>query len=45
MLFPILRATMGKRELFDAMAQIVPDGTSPAGQMPSIGRSIKWKAD
>jgi hypothetical protein len=34
----------GKRELFEAMAEIARTGKGPAVQNPSIGCSIKWKA-
>jgi peroxiredoxin len=34
-----------KRELFEAMKQIAETGIGPAQQTPSIGCSIKWKAD
>lgn len=32
-----------KRELFDAMQQIIEMGKGPEEQIPSIGCSIKWK--
>jgi peroxiredoxin len=35
----------GKRELFEAMKQVAATGQAPAEQMPSIGCSIKWRAD
>ncbi len=34
-----------RRELFEAMQQVVLTGRAPAGQAPSIGCSIKWMAD
>ena len=34
-----------KRELFDAMAQVARTGRAPVDQVPSIGCSIKWRAD
>lgn len=33
------------RELFEAMRQIAASGRGPAGQIASIGCSIKWRAD
>jgi len=33
-----------RRELFQAMDTLVRTGQAPAGQVPSIGCSIKWKA-
>lgn len=33
-----------KRELLDAMRQVVATGEGPAEQFPSVGCSIKWKA-
>lgn len=33
------------RELFDAMSEIVKTGKTTIKQMPSMGCSIKWKAD
>ena len=33
------------RELFDAMCRIAETGRGPADQAPSIGCSIKWRAD
>lgn len=32
-----------KRELFDAMKQIIETGKGPEQQIPSIGCSVKWK--
>jgi len=32
-----------KRELFDAMRQIVSTGKGPAEQIPNMGCSIKWR--
>jgi peroxiredoxin len=32
-----------RRELFEAMRQVAETGAGPAGQMPSMGCSIKWK--
>ncbi|HET7649614.1 MAG TPA: thioredoxin family protein [Gammaproteobacteria bacterium] len=32
-----------KRELFDAMKQIIETGKGPKEQVPSIGCSVKWK--
>ena len=34
-----------RRELFEAMRQVVLTGRAPARQVPSIGCSIKWAAD
>ncbi len=34
-----------KRDLFDAMKQVAETGRGPAQQIPSMGCSIKWKAD
>jgi peroxiredoxin len=34
-----------RRELFEAMKQIARTGKGPNEQIPSIGCSIKWKAD
>jgi peroxiredoxin len=34
-----------RRELFEAMKQVVLTGRAPAQQVPSIGCSIKWTAD
>ena len=33
-----------RRELFEAMQQLVQTGWAPAEQVPSIGCSIKWKS-
>ncbi|CUH64380.1 AhpC/TSA family protein [Thalassovita gelatinovora] len=33
-----------RRDLYEAMKQVVETGKGPAGQIPSIGCSIKWKA-
>ncbi len=33
-----------RRELLGAMRAIAATGLAPANQVPSIGRSIKWKA-
>jgi peroxiredoxin len=33
-----------RRELLEAMRAIAATGEAPPGQVPSIGRSIKWKA-
>jgi peroxiredoxin len=33
-----------RRELFEAMRQVAETGVAPAGQTPSIGCSIKWRA-
>jgi hypothetical protein len=32
-----------RRELFEAMMQVVETGVGPAEQVPSMGCSIKWK--
>ena len=37
--------TDARRELFEAMEQVVLTGRGPAKQVPSIGCSIKWIAD
>jgi peroxiredoxin len=34
-----------KRDLFEAMKQVALTGTGPQDQIPSIGCSIKWKAE
>jgi peroxiredoxin len=34
-----------RRELFEAMAQVAATGHGPAEQIPSMGCSIKWKAE
>ena len=34
-----------KRDLFDAMKQVAQSGHGPKEQYPSMGCSIKWKAD
>ena len=34
-----------KRDLFDAMKQVALTGSGPEQQIPSMGCSIKWKAD
>lgn len=34
-----------RRELFEAMAQVATTGHGPAEQTPSIGCSIKWRAE
>ena len=34
-----------KRDLFDAMVQVAKTGAGPQQQIPSMGCSIKWKAD
>ncbi len=34
-----------RRELFEAMAQVARTGRAPVEQVPSIGCSIKWRAD
>jgi peroxiredoxin len=34
-----------RRELYEAMVQVVRTGYGPAEQIPSMGCSIKWKAD
>jgi peroxiredoxin len=34
-----------RRDLFEAMKQVAETGGGPAEQIPSIGCSIKWKAD
>ena len=34
-----------RRELFEAMRQVAATGRGPAEQIPSMGCSIKWKAD
>ncbi|MGZ8255212.1 MAG: thioredoxin family protein [Burkholderiaceae bacterium] len=34
-----------RRELFEAMKQVLLTGRAPARQVPSIGCSIKWMAD
>lgn len=34
-----------RRELFDAMKQVADTGQGPKDQTPSMGCSIKWKAD
>ncbi len=33
-----------RRELYEAMVQIAETGKGPAGQIPSMGCSIKWRA-
>jgi len=38
-------APHARRELFEAMVQIVRTGRGPIDQTPSIGCSIKWKHD
>ncbi len=34
-----------RRDLFEAMKQVVETGTGPEDQIPSMGCSIKWKTD
>jgi hypothetical protein len=34
-----------KRDLFDAMKQVAETGRGPENQIPSMGCSIKWKAE
>ncbi len=34
-----------RRDLFEAMKQVAETGKGPADQIPSMGCSIKWKAD
>ena len=34
-----------RRDLFEAMKQVAETGNGPTEQIPSIGCSIKWKAD
>jgi peroxiredoxin len=34
-----------RRDLFEAMCQVAATGQGPAEQVPSIGCSIKWRAD
>lgn len=34
-----------RRDLFEAMVQVARTGQGPAEQIPSMGCSIKWKAD
>jgi peroxiredoxin len=34
-----------RRDLFEAMQQVVLTGTGPAEQIPSMGCSIKWKSE
>jgi peroxiredoxin len=34
-----------RRELYEAMVQVVETGAGPAEQIPSMGCSIKWKAE
>jgi peroxiredoxin len=34
-----------RRELFEAMSQVVETGRGPAQQIPSMGCSIKWKGE
>ena len=34
-----------RRDLFEAMKQVAETGIGPAEQIPSMGCSIKWKAD
>ncbi len=34
-----------RRDLFEAMAQVAKTGKGPAEQIPSIGCSIKWRAE
>ena len=34
-----------RRDLFEAMVQIAQTGQGPKDQIPSIGCSIKWRAD
>jgi len=33
-----------RRELYEAMAQVAETGRGPAGQTPSMGCTIKWRA-
>lgn len=35
--------TNARRELYDAMCKVAQTGETPAGQVPSIGCSIKWR--
>jgi hypothetical protein len=37
-------AANARRDLFEAMKQVVETGHGPAEQIPSMGCSIKWKA-
>lgn len=37
------RVPGGRRELFEAMAEIARGGTGPAEQFPAMGCSIKWR--
>jgi peroxiredoxin len=39
------RVPGSRRELFDAMAQIAGSGVGPSEQYPSMGCSIKWRAE
>ncbi len=34
-----------RRDLFEAMTQIAKSGRGPAGQIPSMGCSIKWRGE
>jgi peroxiredoxin len=34
-----------RRDLFEAMKQVAETGRGPAGQIPSMGCSIKWKGE
>lgn len=34
-----------RRDLFEAMKQVAETGQGPADQIPSMGCSIKWKAE
>jgi hypothetical protein len=34
-----------RRDLFEAMKQVVASGKGPADQIPSMGCSIKWRGD
>ncbi len=36
-------APSARRELFEAMMQVANTGKGPADQIPSMGRSIKWR--
>jgi peroxiredoxin len=38
------RSVSGGRELFEAMRLVAASGQGPAGQLPSVGCSIKWRA-
>lgn len=39
------RPEPGRRELFEAMRMVAETGRGPAEQLPSVGCSIKWRAE